>query len=179
MLTVISFWVSVPVLSVQITVVQPSVSTADRRLISALRLAMRCTPMARDKVTVGRRPSGIKATIMPRAKINAATGSDFARKIARIKNSTPIETAMAETFFVRLPISFCRGLDSSLRLCVKPAIRPNSVSIPVEQTIALPVPEETVVPAKIRFGDSTVEISVRSTWSRPLCTGFDSPVRVD
>ena len=73
--TVISFWVSVPVLSVQMTVVQPSVSTAERRLISALRLAMRCTPMARDSVTVGSSPSGTKATIMPMAKMKLSARS--------------------------------------------------------------------------------------------------------
>ena len=63
--TVISFWVRVPVLSVQMTVHEPRVSTDDRRLIRAWRPAIRCTPMARERVTVGSIPSGTKATIMP------------------------------------------------------------------------------------------------------------------
>ena len=66
--TVISFLVSVPVLSVQMTVVQPSVSTEESFLMSALRPAMRWTPMASDRVTVGSRPSGTMATMMPTAK---------------------------------------------------------------------------------------------------------------
>jgi hypothetical protein len=45
--TVISLRVRVPVLSEQITVTEPSVSTAGRRRITAWRAAMRCTPMAR------------------------------------------------------------------------------------------------------------------------------------
>ena len=42
--TVISFFVSVPVLSDAITLAEPSVSTAARCRTIALRLAMRCTP---------------------------------------------------------------------------------------------------------------------------------------
>ena len=61
------FWVSVPVLSVQMTVVEPSVSTAGRWRISALRLAMRWVAMASASVTVGNRPSGTLATMMPMA----------------------------------------------------------------------------------------------------------------
>ena len=56
--TVISFSVNVPVLSVQMTVVSPSVSTEERRRTSAFRFAMRCVPSASDSVTVGRSPRG-------------------------------------------------------------------------------------------------------------------------
>ena len=49
--TVISFFVNVPVLSVQITVAEPSVSTAGSLRISACRLAIRVTPNARVIVT--------------------------------------------------------------------------------------------------------------------------------
>ncbi len=61
------FCVSVPVLSQQIVVVEPSVSTAGRWRTSALRLAMRCVAMASESVTVGSRPSGTLATMMPMA----------------------------------------------------------------------------------------------------------------
>ena len=61
------FWVSVPVLSVQMTVVEPSVSTAGRWRTSALRRAMRCVAIASDSVTVGSSPSGTLATMMPMA----------------------------------------------------------------------------------------------------------------
>ena len=63
--TLIRFWVRVPVLSVQMKVVAPSVSTASRRRTSALRAAMVWAPRASDRVTVGSRPSGTSATATP------------------------------------------------------------------------------------------------------------------
>ena len=59
--TVISFSVSVPVLSEQMTVVLPSVSTAGRLRMIARRPAMRLTPMASTTVTAAGRPSGNRA----------------------------------------------------------------------------------------------------------------------
>ena len=56
--TVISFLVSVPVLSEQITDVLPSVSTTGRRRTSALRFTMRRTPMASEMVTTAGSASG-------------------------------------------------------------------------------------------------------------------------
>ena len=47
--------------------VEPSASTAGRWRTSALRFAMRCVAMASDSVTVGSRPSGTLATMMPMA----------------------------------------------------------------------------------------------------------------
>ena len=60
--TVIRFSVRVPVLSVRMTVVAPSVSTADSRSISAFCRAMRHMPRASAKVATIGRPSGIAAT---------------------------------------------------------------------------------------------------------------------
>ena len=54
--------VSVPVLSVQITVVLPSVSTAGSWRTTARRPAIRCTPTASAIVTIAGSPSGIAAT---------------------------------------------------------------------------------------------------------------------
>ena len=54
--------VSVPVLSVQITDVQPSVSTDGSERTTALRLAILRVPSARHVVTTAGRPSGIAAT---------------------------------------------------------------------------------------------------------------------
>ena len=73
--TVISFLVSVPVLSEQITVTEPSVSTAGRRRMMALRRAMRCTPMASTMVMMAGRPSGIAATAMPTVARNISDHS--------------------------------------------------------------------------------------------------------
>ncbi|KNC30583.1 hypothetical protein FF38_11994 [Lucilia cuprina] len=60
--TVISFLVNVPVLSEQITLTQPKVSTVGSFLTIALRLAMRITPKAKVTVTTMGKPSGIAAT---------------------------------------------------------------------------------------------------------------------
>ncbi len=53
------FNVRVPVLSEQITVAFPSVSTAGRFLIKACSLAIRCTPSAIMMVAVAGSPSGM------------------------------------------------------------------------------------------------------------------------
>ena len=62
--TIISISVSVPVLSEQIRDTEPSVSTAGRRRMMALRWAMRCTPMASVMVISVGSPSGIADTAM-------------------------------------------------------------------------------------------------------------------
>jgi len=56
------FVVSVPVLSVQITVVHPSVSTLDNFLIIAFFLAIFLVPRAKQVVITAGSPSGIAAT---------------------------------------------------------------------------------------------------------------------
>src|SRR5581483_3194034 len=90
--TCILFCVSVPVLSVQMTDVEPSVSTADRRLTRAPRRAMSRTPTASASVIVGSSPSGTFATSRPMAKLIAAANvSPAARPIGR--NAMPAPTA--------------------------------------------------------------------------------------
>ena len=63
--TVISFFVRVPVLSLQTVVTDPSASTAGSLRVMALRRAICCTPIARVIVTSAGRPSGIAATAKP------------------------------------------------------------------------------------------------------------------
>ena len=69
---VISLRVKVPVLSEQMTEVAPSVSTAGRRRITALRAAMRCTPIARVMVMTAGRPSGMTPTARATTAISAS-----------------------------------------------------------------------------------------------------------
>ena len=69
--TVIRFWVSVPVLSEQMVVTEPSVSTAYRRRMSALPASMRWAPSARVIVTTAGRLSGMAAT----ARLTAVSSS--------------------------------------------------------------------------------------------------------
>ena len=61
-MTVILFWVKVPVLSEQITVAQPRVSTDGNRRTIAFRRIIRCTPSASAIVTIAGSPSGMAAT---------------------------------------------------------------------------------------------------------------------
>mmetsp|Transcript_33816 Transcript_33816/g.80058 ORF Transcript_33816/g.80058 Transcript_33816/m.80058 type:complete len:251 (-) Transcript_33816:1125-1877(-) len=61
--------VSVPVLSEQITEQHPSVSTAGRCRMSALRFAMRRVPSARHVVTTAGSPSGMAATASATASL--------------------------------------------------------------------------------------------------------------
>lgn len=93
-MTVISACVSVPVLSVHTTVVEPSASTASSFLTNARRRAIRRTPIARDTERVAGSPSGTIATITPNANTNAGTrdspvGSRTANTRAPIARAAP------------------------------------------------------------------------------------------
>ncbi len=128
--TVMRFSVSVPVLSVRITVALPSVSTAGRWRTSALRFAMRCVASARASVTVGNSPSGTLATMMPMANMALAqNGRPMAWPTA--KNDPPRTTASVATSFETRRISACSGDSVSPAVWVRWAIRPNSVPMPV------------------------------------------------
>ncbi len=61
-MTVILFWVRVPVLSEQITDALPSVSTAGSCRMMAFFSTMRWTPRANTTVTMAGNPSGMAAT---------------------------------------------------------------------------------------------------------------------
>ena len=64
--------VSVPVLSVQITVAQPRVSTAGNLRTRTCRAAMRCTPTASAIVTTAGSPSGTAAMASETAAMNTS-----------------------------------------------------------------------------------------------------------
>lgn len=88
----IRFSVNVPVLSVQITEVEPRVSTADSRLTSAPDRASDRTPTANARVMVGSSPSGTLATNRPTAKIPASSTVSPA-SMPNGMNRMPIATA--------------------------------------------------------------------------------------
>ncbi len=69
LVTVISPFVRVPVLSEHITSVEPSVSTELSFLTKAFFFNMRCVPRAKEMVTTAGRPSGIAATASATAAI--------------------------------------------------------------------------------------------------------------
>ena len=70
--TVILFWVRVPVLSVQMICVHPNVSTALILRINAFLLAIDVTPIDKIIVTIAGNPSGIAATARAIATINVS-----------------------------------------------------------------------------------------------------------
>ena len=82
--TVIWFWVSVPVLSEQITWAQPRVSTAVSRRMIAFRFDMFVTPMESTTVTTAASPSGIAATARETAIIKEFSATSKFRLPARI-----------------------------------------------------------------------------------------------
>ena len=71
--TVILFSVSVPVLSLQITVALPKVSTEGSLRISAFCFAIRCTPSAMTMVAVAGSPSGMMEIASDTAIKNCGT----------------------------------------------------------------------------------------------------------
>ncbi|MNP45984.1 hypothetical protein D3C76_1399520 [compost metagenome] len=74
-LTVISFMVRVPVLSEQITVIAPRVSTVGSLRIIAFCFAIVCTPRDRIIEIIAGRPSGTEATArLIRDNISSETG---------------------------------------------------------------------------------------------------------
>ena len=168
--------VSVPVLSVQITSVEPSVSTAVSRLTSARRAAIRRTPPASDSVIVGNRPSGTFATSRPIANVTAAASDRPASVVPAKKNTTPAPTAIAAISHATLFTWRCSGLISGLTRCDSAAIRPSCVLIAVANTTASASPPVHSVPANTTSSDSS-SAAVRRTAAALRTTGCDSPVR--
>jgi hypothetical protein len=90
--TDILFSVNVPVLSVQMKVVEPSVSTDSSLRTSACRAALRCAPIASASVTVGSKPSGTRATVTPTANKKPSL-SRIPTSTAIIRNTAPTAEA--------------------------------------------------------------------------------------
>jgi hypothetical protein len=80
----LSLRVRMPVLSEQMTVTEPRVSTAVSLRVIALRRTIRCTPIARVMVMIAGKPSGIAATAKP-------TAAEKSSSRPRPCNSQPIK----------------------------------------------------------------------------------------
>ena len=91
---VISLRVRVPVLSEQITLVAPNVSTAGSWRTMAWRAAMRCTPMARVMVITAGNPSGMKPTASATTVISASSQCRPRASTAKANSSTDATRAM-------------------------------------------------------------------------------------
>mmetsp|Transcript_16441 Transcript_16441/g.24596 ORF Transcript_16441/g.24596 Transcript_16441/m.24596 type:complete len:220 (+) Transcript_16441:394-1053(+) len=158
-LAVISFWVSVPVLSEATTVAHPSVSTDVNFFTIAFDRAILNTPSARVTVTQIGRPSGIAATARLTATV---TVSKKGLPRRNPNNAIKAITMLLITANV-LPSSSIltwRGLFLLSTLPNSFATFPNSVLFPTATTMALPRPEQTKVPMNAMFFCSVKGTSV-------------------
>ena len=176
-LTRMRFSVSVPVLSVQITVVDPRVSTAASRLTTAPRCASSRTPTASASVMVGSSPSGTLATSSPIEKLIAAVQPSPAASPAGRK-AMANRTATIAMIQVALRTLSSNGLGSLVPRCDNAAMRPSSVCMPVWVTTVIASPPVQVVPLKISSRASRIE-PVTMPASGDRVTGRDSPVKAD
>ena len=168
---------SVPVLSLQMTVVLPRVSAAGSRRTIAWRSAMRLTPIARVIVTAAGSPSGIAPTASATAAVSmSAARSPRASPRAKVNAaSAMIATVSAALNAVSLRVS---GVAMSVASSTRRWMRPRAVSAPVATAIPSARPARTSVPAKARFARSASPVSGSSV-SVCLSTGTDSPVSID
>ena len=166
-----------PVLSVQMTSVEPSVSTAVSRLTSARRRAMRRTPTASASVMVGRRPSGTFATRRPIANVTASSRGRPATVVPRSRRRTRRDRDGAISLATLFTCTWS-GLSSARTRWVSAAMRPSSVCIPVAKTTASASPavqgcrEHEVVGLEQRAWPARPRAALR-------VTGCDSPVSGD
>ena len=176
--TVISFFVSVPVLSEQTTLTAPSVSTDGSLRTIVFTFAILETESARTIVTTAGSPSGTAATAREIAVRNISPASRF-WKIA-IKNKTAQSpTARMLNIVPRSPNRFCSGVISSGVSWISFAIPPISVSIPVAVTIPSPLPAVTNVDMYAIFFRSPSGVCAPARNPASFSTGTDSPVSDD
>ena len=143
--TVIRFSVKVPVLSEQMTVAPPRVSTAGSRRITAPRRAIRPTPIANVIVTAAGRPSGIAPTAKATAAVNiSSAASPRTTPTANVTTASATMTTVSQALnLASLRVS---GVANGFALPTSRWISPSSVSPPVATTTPAPVPLVTRVP---------------------------------
>ncbi len=129
-----------PVLSVQMTVVDPKVSTDPSLLTTALRFANSRAPRARVTVTMVGNPSGTADTA--RATAVMSTSSSTFPILARSRSSivTTTMATMNPSFLANWSSLRLSGISSFSTTCTISAILPNCVFMPVDMTMAFPLP---------------------------------------
>ena len=141
---VILFSVSVPVLSEQITEVEPSVSTAGRRLTIALRRAISRVPIDSRAVTTAGSPVGIAATASATPVMNSVS-NDWPRTSPSAMTSSNATPAIDAMILDRPSSCFCSGVLSVSVVARRLAMWPISVPMPVAVTTISPRPRVTEV----------------------------------
>ena len=172
--TRISPSVIVPVLSVQITETDPSVSAAIRRRVSALWRDMRRIPIASTIVTEIPSPSGIAATASATDVWNISSDPRPNRTPTPNIRTTRTMTA-TDSHFARRFSSICSGVSRSSVSATSRAIPPSSVRAPVATTTPTPRPATTDVPANSMFDRSAIAAPGMSG-PVPFAIDADSPV---
>lgn len=155
------FSVSVPVLSEQMTLMQPMVSQATIFLTRAFCRAMRAMLMESEMATMVGRPSGTAATMSTMLSMNtllmvSKVRGPTARKYTSwmTKMSAANTAPMTVMLLPSLPIFSCRGVCPSPPPCISRAISPNCVKSPTSVTAIFPVPPVTKVPEYTMFSRS-------------------------
>jgi hypothetical protein len=173
--TIISFIVSVPVLSVLIALVAPSVSTSVRFLTTARASASCLAPSESRPDTNAGSPVGIAEIAIA---VPSSTRSSKARP--RIRPTTTMKAtalhAMTPRTFVSESSSLCSGdrtRDTEVSIV---AIRPISVSAPVAVTTIAPVQRVTEVFWNSMSVRSPSTTSGVGSTAASLATGALSPV---
>ena len=172
---VISLRVKVPVLSEQITLVQPSVSTDASRLTIAFRVAIFDTPSASVTTVTAGSPSGIAATASATA-VTMTSAKECPRATPITKTAVTISPASFARLCARPSSCFCSGVRSLSMLRSSPASRPISVPIPVAVMTISARPRVTVVFMNARHRRSPRATPSRSIGAVCLVAGRLSPV---
>mmetsp|Transcript_13227 Transcript_13227/g.33323 ORF Transcript_13227/g.33323 Transcript_13227/m.33323 type:complete len:253 (-) Transcript_13227:1069-1827(-) len=193
--TVISFLVRVPVLSEQMTVTDPRVSTAGSWRMMALRRASVCIASAREMVTTAGRPSGMAATASTMAILKKYMAP--LPHTAHVLSSLPVSAMpflvnlgrlmaqqaahMTVMMLVRKSPNAsslsCRGEEVSSVSVRALAILPISVSAPLFITTPWHLPYTRSVPEKRQFSLALMSASsVSATHVTLLGTPAASPV---
>ena len=172
------FCVKVPVLSEQITLLLPNVSTAGNLRMMLFFLAIFVTPIDNIIVTIAGSPSGIAATASPTDVINISIGFIFL-KIPIINIKRQIIKQPIPKLFPTCPNFLCIGVSGVSFVIIILAILPTFVFIPVSVTIASPCPFTTTVVANAKFVISPNAVFSGKISSALFKLGTVSPVRLD
>ena len=167
------FWVSVPVLSLQMHDVEPRVSTPSRFLTMTFLVYILFAVKVKQTVTVANRPSGTFATIIPIMNTRDVTAS-WPMPSAAQKKLMPNAKAIAEMIWMKWWISLLIGVCSLSVDRASWAILPMTVSSAILTTTPTHDPSGTCVPKKQRLAVSRGSACVQSGF---LLIGSDSPVR--
>ncbi len=175
LVAVISLRVSVPVLSEQITVTEPSVSTAGRRrTIARLRAIVR-VPMASTMVTIAGSPSGMAATASPTTARKISSIGMSRRKWPNRNVSRPSATMNPVIWRANWSRRRVSGVTSDCTSPTSVPMRPISVSCPVATTSPRAWPKLTTVPA-YAMQERSARAASAATAAVSFSTGTDSPV---